>query len=137
MNCRMPLWIIMLMAIGLTSACSKNAALAFIGARLKIPEEIVHLQQIHALEPLLMAQNTLKALGYSQVQPTGHMDDATQKALAQFQTQQGILENGTLDYDTQQMLENARLQSTEPQLKNTEQQDDGYQSIQVFVNGAF
>lgn len=119
----------------------------------KIEKE--HLRQDHSPARLRTAQNQLNALGYRQVRPTGSMDAQTRKALALFQAKQGILANGRFDFDTFAALEKAHAEAfpkpvAVPKPKQRVRKpsavsaplrkkspDDGYQSIQIFVDKAF
>ena len=99
-------------------------------------------------EKLKTAQYMLKTLGYGNVQPTGKMDEHTKQALSRFQAQQFLLINGTLDFDTFLALDKAYAK-IKPKPKSTPIQvskvpskppaatDDGFQSLQVFVDQAF
>lgn len=101
-------------------------------------------------EQLRHAQYILNALGYVHVQPTGKMDDVTRQALARFQAQQGILASGALDFDTMRALEkeHAAIKPKPaarpvPPKKKTQssatsrKENDGYQSLQVFIDTSF
>lgn len=115
-------------------------------------EERAHMAQDASPERLRMAQTVLHDLGYVEVQNTGLLDAPTRNALSRFQAQKGLLASGTLDFDTYKALEQARAamlptpqrqpqraaaptlaQPTQP----TRSDDDGYQSLQVFVDDVF
>lgn len=59
-------------------------------------------------------QRTLAVLGHGPVPATGRMDDATRKALSRFQASEGLLANGSLDFDTLRALEEAQAALPKP-----------------------
>lgn len=110
-------------------------------------------------ERLRQAQYMLGALGYVAVRASGTPDHATRAALSRFQAQQGLLSHGRLDFDTYTALSQAyaALQPTHqsaplwdtsvPRQRPAQvpqqaparptRPDDGFQSLQTFVDRAF
>lgn len=118
--------------------------------------QVAQEERLHAVknvnpDQLRRAQHTLATLGHGSVRASGKMDAATRQALSRFQAREGLLANGSLDFDTMRALEKAHAgiqpkpapppkpvrskRQTAP-AKPPPKSNDGFKSLGSFVDGA-